>query len=82
MVMETVLDDGWVPIRAMFPQGILVLCLHGSIHGPFWGPMPAHSWQNAGLPPCQPRPGILPATDLPKSVPIMLQEDLCMWPGA
>ena len=48
MVMETVLDAGGLSVRALFPKGILVLRLCGSIHGPFWGPIPTHSWGTHG----------------------------------
>ena len=78
--METVLDTGGMPVRALFPKGILALHLRGRVRGPFWGPMPAHSCQNAGPVPASQGPGFcLPLTH--KGLSITLQEDLCMWPG-
>ena len=61
--METVLDAGGMPIRALIPQGMLDLRLCGSVHGPFCGPMTTHSWQNARLVPASPVRGFcLPPT--------------------
>ena len=55
--METVLDAGGMPVRALFPQGVLVLRLCGSVCGIFRGPMSAHSWKNAGPVPASQGPG-------------------------
>ena len=75
MLMETMLDAGGMPVRALFSQGIwCCVCVVGFMVPSLSPCLPILAKRRAG--PCQPKSGILPATDPPRSVPITLQEDM------